>query len=74
MSFFEEVKRRNLLRVGAAYAVVAWLLLQISSEWVPALLLPQWIHSAVALLLVLGFPVALLFAWAFELTPEGLKK
>lgn len=74
MSFFEEIKRRNLLRVGVAYAVVAWLLLQISSEWVPALLLPQWIHSAVALLLILGFPVALLFAWAFELTPEGLKK
>lgn len=74
MSFFTEIKRRNLLRVGVAYAVVAWLLLQVSATLVPALLLPEWIQSAVALLLILGFPVALLLAWAYELTPEGLKK
>ncbi len=74
MRFFTELKRRNVLRVGIAYAVVAWLLLQVSDTLVPALRLPEWFHSGVALLLILGFPVALIFAWAFELTPEGLKK
>jgi TolB-like protein len=74
MSFFNELKRRNVIRVGIAYAVLAWLLLQVSDTLVPALHLPEWFHSGVALLLILGFPVALLFAWAFELTPEGLKK
>lgn len=74
MSFFTELKRRNVLRVAIAYAVVAWLLLQVSDTLVPALRLPEWFHSGVALLLILGFPVALLFAWAFEMTPDGLKK
>ena len=74
MSFFTELRRRNVFRVGIAYAVVAWLLLQISDTLVPALHLPEWFLSGVALLLVLGFPVSLIFAWAYELTPEGLKK
>lgn len=74
MSFFRELKRRNVFRVGAAYVVVAWLLLQVADTLVPALRLPEWFHSGIALLLILGFPIALLFAWAFELTPEGLKK
>ncbi|HEY5642789.1 MAG TPA: hypothetical protein VIS31_07920 [Woeseiaceae bacterium] len=74
MSFINELKRRNVFRVGIAYVVVAWLLLQISDTLVPALRLPDWFNSGVALLLMLGFPIALLFAWAFELTPEGLKK
>jgi len=74
MSFFSELRRRNVFRVGFAYAVVAWLLLQISDTLVPALHLPEWFLSGVALLLTLGFPVSLIFAWAFELTPEGLKK
>ena len=74
MSFFNELKRRNVLRVAIAYAVVAWLLLQVSDTLVPALRLPEWFSSGVALLLILGFPVALLFAWAFEMTPDGLKK
>jgi hypothetical protein len=74
MSFFSELRRRNVFRVGIAYVVVAWLLLQISDTLVPALHLPEWFLSGVALLLVLGFPVALIFAWAYELTPEGLKK
>jgi len=74
MSLFTELKRRNVLRVAIAYAVVAWLLLQVSDTLVPALRLPEWFHSGVALLLILGFPVALLFAWAFEMTPDGLKK
>ena len=74
MSFFTELKRRNVLRVAIAYAVVAWLLLQVSDTLVPALHLPEWFLSGVALLLILGFPVALLFAWAYEMTPDGLKK
>ena len=57
-----------------AYVIVAWLLLQVSDTLVPALHLPDWFHSGVAFVLILGFPVAIIFAWAFELTPEGLKK
>jgi len=74
MSFLEELRRRNVLRVAIAYVVVAWLLLQVSDTLVPALLLPEWFHSGVAFLLIIGFPVALVFAWAFELTPDGLRK
>jgi len=74
LSFFEELKRRNVFKVAAAYLIVAWLLLQVSDTLVPALHLPDWFHSGVAFLLILGFPVAMLFAWAFEMTPEGLKK
>ncbi len=74
MSLFNELKRRNVFKVAAAYTVVAWLLLQVSDTLVPALQLPAWFHSGVAFLLILGFPVAMIFAWAFEMTPEGLKK
>ena len=74
MSFIDELKRRNVFKVAVAYLIIAWLLLQVSDTLVPALHLPEWFHSAVAYLLILGFPLALLFAWAFELTPEGLRK
>jgi len=74
MSFVRELKRRNVFRVGGAYVVIAWLLLQLSDTLVPALHLPEWFQSGVALFLILGFPLALFFAWAYELTPEGLKK
>jgi TolB-like protein/Flp pilus assembly protein TadD len=74
MSFFAELKRRNVFRVGAAYLVVAWLLMQVTDTVVPALHLPGWIVTAVVLFLIIGLPVALVFAWAFELTPEGLKR
>ena len=74
MSFFSELKRRNVFKVAAAYTIVAWLLLQVSDTLVPALHLPDWFHSGVAFLLILGFPVAVIFAWAFELTPEGLRR
>ncbi len=73
-SVWAELRRRNVIKVAAAYIIVGWLLLQISDTLVPALYLPEWFHSGVAFLLILGFPVALIFAWAFELTPEGLKK
>ena len=74
MSLFNELKRRNVFKVAAAYVIVAWLLLQVSDTLVPALHLPEWFHSGVAFVLILGFPVAIIFAWAFEMTPEGIKK
>ena len=74
MSFFNELKRRNVIKVALAYIIVAWLLLQVSDTLVPALHLPEWFHSGVAFLLILGFPIAMIFAWAFEMTPEGLRK
>ena len=74
MSFVEELKRRNVFRVAIAYMVIAWLVMQVGDTMGPALLLPEWVDSLLAFFLVLGFPVALFFAWAFELTPDGLKK
>ena len=73
MSFIDELKRRNVFRVGVAYAVAAWLLIEISATTFPMLRLPEWTATFVAVLLMIGFPVALIFAWAFELTPEGIK-
>ena len=73
LSFYTELKRRNVFKVAIVYFAVAWLLLQVSDTLGPALHLPEWFISAVAFLLILGFPVAIIFAWAFELTPEGLK-
>lgn len=74
MSLFNELKRRNVFKVAAAYVIVSWLLLQVSDTLVPALHLPDWFHSGVAFLLIIGFPVAVIFAWAWEITPEGLKR
>jgi len=74
MSFIQELKRRNVFRVAVVYIIVAWLLLQVADTLGPALRLPEWFQSGVAFVLILGFPIAIIFAWAFELTPEGLKK
>ncbi len=74
MSFFAELKRRNVIKVAAAYMIVGWLLMQIGDTLAPALHLPEWINSALAFFVILGFPLALIFAWAFELTPEGIRK
>jgi len=73
-NFFSELKRRNVYKVAAAYAVVGWLVMQVASTVVPALHLPDTITSAVVVLTLLGFPIALVLAWAFELTPEGIKR
>jgi TolB-like protein/Flp pilus assembly protein TadD len=73
MSFFQELKRRNVVRVGVAYAIVAWLLIQLAGALEPALLLPDWVDRVVAVFVIIGFPIVLLFAWAFELTPDGIK-
>lgn len=73
-NLFTELKRRNVLRVGAAYLVGGWILIQIADALFPALNLPDWTTRFVAGLVVLGFPVALILAWAFEVTPGGVKR
>jgi len=72
--FFSELKRRNVYKVAIAYAVVAWLLMQIATQVFPFLEIPNWAIRLVIMLIVIGFPIALIIAWAFELTPEGLKR
>jgi TolB-like protein len=72
--FFNELKRRNVVRVGLAYAVVGWLVFQVGEVLFPTFGAPEWIFKSLILIIALGFPFALLFAWAFELTPQGIKK
>src|SRR5439155_877992 len=71
---FAELKRRNVYKVAMAYAVVAWLLMQVASQIFPFFEIPNWAVRLVVLLLVIGFPVAVILAWAFALTPEGIKR
>ena len=73
-NFFVELKRRKVYRVAIAYAVLSWLLIQIATQVFPFFEIPMWAVRLVILLLALGFPVALLLAWAFDLTPEGIKR
>jgi len=73
-NFFAELKRRNVYKVAVAYAVVAWLLMQVASQIFPFFEIPNWAVRLVVLLLVIGFPIALIIAWAFEVTPEGIKR
>jgi len=73
-TFFAELKRRNVYKVAIAYGVVAWLLMQVASQIFPFFEIPNWAVRLVVLLLIIGFPVALILAWAFELTPEGIKR
>ena len=72
--FFTELKRRNVYRVGVGYAVIGWLIIQVAATIVPALMLPSAITAAVVLTTILGFPLALVLAWAFEITPEGIQR
>jgi len=72
-SFFSELRRRNVVRVSIAYLVVSWLLVQAAGVLEPALLLPDWVDRVVTVFLLIGFPVVVIFAWAFEMTPEGVK-
>jgi len=74
LSFFNELKRRNVIRVGIAYIVVAWLVAQVLQLFLESFGAPDWVMKTVLLLLAAGIPFALLFAWVFELTPEGLKR
>lgn len=73
-NFFTELKRRNVYKVAVAYAVVSWLLIQIATQVFPFFEIPNWAVRLVVLVLILGFPVALILSWAFEITPEGIKR
>ena len=73
-NFFAELKQRNVYKVAIAYAVVAWLLMQVASQIFPFFEIPNWAVRLVVLLLVIGFPIAVILAWAFDLTPEGIKR
>jgi TolB-like protein/Tfp pilus assembly protein PilF len=73
-SFFAELKRRNVYKVAVAYAIVGWLVVQIATQVFPFLEIPNWVVRLVIVVVAIGFPVALIIAWAFELTPEGIKR
>ena len=72
--FYKELRRRNVFKVGIAYMVLAWLLIEIASTVLPAFKAPDWILQVFIFLLVAGLPVVLFIVWAFELTPEGIKR
>ena len=72
-NFFAELKRRNVYKVAVAYAVVGWLLVQVATQVFPFFEIPNWGIRLVVLIIAIGFPIALFIAWAFELTPEGIK-
>jgi TolB-like protein/Tfp pilus assembly protein PilF len=74
MSFFEELKRRKVFRVAATYAIVAWILMQIGEVTFPALNIPEWVMSTLVVVLLAGFPIAVIFAWVFDKTPQGYIK
>ena len=73
MSFFNELKRRNVFKVGISYVVTAWILLQVVDIVLENITAPGWVMQVFMLAMVIGFPLALIFAWAFEITPEGVK-
>ena len=70
-NFFAELKRRNVYKVAVAYAVVGWLLVQVTTQVFPIFEIPNWVVRLIVLAIIIGFPIALVIAWAFELTPEG---
>lgn len=74
MNFFEELKRRNVFKVSAAYAVVGWLIIEVVDTLAPRMALPDWVPGFIIILVLVGFPIAAFFAWAFELTPDGVKR
>src|SRR5881409_3229645 len=73
-NFFSELKRRNVYKVAVAYGIVGWLLVQVATQVFPFFEIPNSAVRLVVLAIVIGFPVALVIAWAFEFTPEGLKR
>ena len=73
-NFFAELKRRNVYKVAAAYAVVSWLLIQIATQVFPFFEIPNWTVRLVIIVLIIGLPIALILSWAFEITPEGIKR
>ena len=73
MHFYDELKRRKVTRVAVVYLVAAWVVLEVTSVVAPALNLPSWTTTLVLYLLAIGFPVALVLAWMFDITPDGIK-
>src|SRR5215831_6760973 len=73
-NFFAELKRRNVYKVAVAYVVVSWLLIQAASILLPTFEAPAWVMKALVVLLALGFILAVFISWAFEMTPEGMKR
>ena len=73
-NFFAELKRRNVYKVAVAYAVVAWLLIQAASIILPTFEAPGWTMKLLLVALAIGFPLAVILAWAFEITPEGIRR
>src|ERR1700759_1940350 len=73
-NFLAELKRRNVYKVAVAYAVIAWLVVQVATQVFPFLEIPNWVVRLVIAMAAIGFPIALIIAWAFELTPEGIKR
>src|SRR5205085_3734144 len=73
-NFFAELKRRHVYKVAVAYAVVGWLVIQIATSTFPVLEIPNVATKLVIAVVLLGFPIALVIAWAFEMTPEGIKR
>src|ERR1051325_12014580 len=72
--FLAELKRRKVYRVAVAYAIVGWLVIQVATQVFPFLEIPTWAIRLVIVLFVLGFPVAMILAWAFDITSEGIKR
>jgi hypothetical protein len=73
-NFFQELRRRNVVRVAGVYAVIGWILAQVANTPEETMNLPEWFDGLIVALLIIGLPIALIFAWAFELTPEGVKR
>ena len=73
-SVWGELKRRNVVKVAVAYAIVGWLLIEVASTVFPIVQLPDWTVTFLTMLILFGFPVALILSWAYELTPEGVKR
>src|SRR6478672_5283732 len=73
-NFLAELKRRNVYKVAVAYGVVGWLAVQVATSVLPTFHAPDWVAQTLIVLVLLGFPVALVIAWAFEMTPEGMKR
>jgi TolB-like protein/Tfp pilus assembly protein PilF len=73
-NFFAELKRRNVYKVAVAYAVASWLLIQVATQVFPFFEIPNWAVRLVVIILIIGFPIALILSWAFEITPEGIKR
>jgi hypothetical protein len=72
--FFAELKRRHVYKIAIAYAIVGWLLIQVATQAFPFLEIPNWAIRLVIMLIALGFPIALILAWAFEATPQGIQR